>query len=146
MKKKFFRTNVAGLLFNESGKVLLCQRSRSKRFLPELWHVPGGRVEEDESFEQAITREFSEELSLSVQKTTRLNTTFIYQDEQESCTRFLLVEATGKPRLNDENQALRFLSEEDIPNYIQDRSLEPTLQAIAEARRYREKLASIILP
>lgn len=54
-----YRKNVAGLILNEQGKVLLVV---SGRFKGRSWQIPQGGVELGESPQKAIIREMSEEL------------------------------------------------------------------------------------
>jgi len=54
---------VAGIIVNQEGKILLTQRPQGKSFAG-LWEFPGGKIEENESPEQALVRELSEELAL----------------------------------------------------------------------------------
>jgi len=56
---------VGAMLENEPGKYLITQRSK-KSSLPMLWEFPGGRVQGDESDEEALARELKERLALDV--------------------------------------------------------------------------------
>lgn len=57
---------VAALIWNEEGRVLICQRPAHKaRAL--LWEFPGGKVEKGESREDALMRECREELAVTLQ-------------------------------------------------------------------------------
>jgi len=47
------------------GNILATQRSMSMS-LPLKWEFPGGKVESGETYEQAIIREISEELSINI--------------------------------------------------------------------------------
>jgi A/G-specific adenine glycosylase len=60
-----------GVLFNEAGHVLIQQRPDTG-LLPNLWEFPGGKQEEGETLEQALTREWLEELNLHVTATEPL--------------------------------------------------------------------------
>jgi 8-oxo-dGTP diphosphatase len=49
------------------GKVLIIRRKHKSEEVPDLlWAFPGGKVEPDESFEQAVHREASEETGLTI--------------------------------------------------------------------------------
>jgi len=47
----------------KDGQVLACQRRRDARY-PLKWEFPGGKIEEDETPEEALIRELREELSI----------------------------------------------------------------------------------
>ena len=53
----------AGLVRDERGRVLICQRTGK---LSGLWEFPGGKREAGESFEACLARELVEELELVV--------------------------------------------------------------------------------
>ena len=56
---------VVGALLR-GGRVLLGHRSRSKRAYPDIWDLPGGHMEADESELGALTRELHEELGVQI--------------------------------------------------------------------------------
>ncbi|GMU62865.1 MAG: hypothetical protein AMXMBFR34_46280 [Myxococcaceae bacterium] len=53
------------MLEREPGRYLITQRQKAAS-LPLLWEFPGGRVNEGEGDEQALTRELKERLGLDV--------------------------------------------------------------------------------
>lgn len=55
----------AAALMNPQGEILLAQRPQGKR-LAGKWEFPGGKVEKDESPEEALARELQEELGIIV--------------------------------------------------------------------------------
>lgn len=55
-----------GVLLNGNGEVLIALRPVQSH-QGGLWEFPGGKVEAGESVEQALNREFEEELGISVQ-------------------------------------------------------------------------------
>jgi mutator protein MutT len=57
--------DVVAAVIRQNGKVLICQRPLEKRH-GGLWEFPGGKVEPDESFVEAVRRELGEELGVSV--------------------------------------------------------------------------------
>lgn len=56
---------VGAMLQNREGRYLITQR-RPEGSLPLLWEFPGGRVEANESPEQALARELREDLGIDV--------------------------------------------------------------------------------
>ena len=55
---------VGGIIFKDN-KILLCQRGPG-RSLENFWEFPGGKIENGESADQALTRELKEELNLPI--------------------------------------------------------------------------------
>jgi len=56
---------VCGVIHDEAGRVLACQRPAGKQ-LAGKWEFPGGKMEEGESPELALQRELQEELGIAV--------------------------------------------------------------------------------
>ncbi len=55
----------AGVIYDEEGRILLCQRGEG-RANAHLWEFPGGKRERGESAQACLVRELQEELSLPV--------------------------------------------------------------------------------
>ena len=55
----------AGVIWNDSGQVLIAQRP-ANGLLGGLWEFPGGKQESGESLEQCLQRELQEELAIQV--------------------------------------------------------------------------------
>ena len=62
---------VVGVLLNDNQQVLIALRPVQSH-QGGLWEFPGGKVEEGESVEYALNREFEEELGISVLACTEL--------------------------------------------------------------------------
>ena len=60
-----FQVIGVGVVLNDAGQVLIDQRL-NEGLLGGLWEFPGGKVEPQESLEQALTRELYEELGINV--------------------------------------------------------------------------------
>ena len=55
------------LLADEGGKVLILKRSTDCKTNPGKWELPGGKVNQDESFDHALLREVYEETNLKIE-------------------------------------------------------------------------------
>jgi 8-oxo-dGTP diphosphatase len=60
------RAQVVAALLRDGNRVLLCHRSASRRWYPNVWDLPGGHVEDGESPRTALVRELREELGITV--------------------------------------------------------------------------------
>ncbi|MGC6425872.1 MAG: NUDIX domain-containing protein [Akkermansiaceae bacterium] len=58
---KIYRSNVAALLANSRGQILVCERFKN----PNSWQFPQGGVDEGEDLELALQREVEEEVGLA---------------------------------------------------------------------------------
>lgn len=54
------------LLSDQDGKVLILKRSTESKTNPGKWELPGGKVNQEESFDQALIREVYEETNLKI--------------------------------------------------------------------------------
>jgi len=58
-------TNVVAAIIKKNNFYLIVQRNR-KKHLGLKWEFPGGKVDNNESFEQALSREIKEELNIEI--------------------------------------------------------------------------------
>lgn len=61
-----FGLSVRVLLTDKDGKVLILKRSTDSKTNPGKWELPGGKVDQGESFDQALIREVYEETNLKI--------------------------------------------------------------------------------
>lgn len=140
--KNFQRINVAAVIINDSNEFLICKRGNQKKFLPGIWHFPGGKIEKNESNEDALKRELFEELGIKkFTKISNLNVTHDYPVREENHrTYFFFCETSDIPYLNnEENDEIKFVSLENLTKYINDRSKKSVLLAAKKALNENEK-------
>jgi 8-oxo-dGTP diphosphatase len=61
-----FGLSVRVLLKDEDDKILILKRSTDSKTNPGKWELPGGKVDQKESFDQALIREVYEETQLKI--------------------------------------------------------------------------------
>jgi 8-oxo-dGTP diphosphatase len=66
MINNVFGLAVRVLLSDENGKILILKRSTNSKTNPGKWELPGGKVDQGESFDQALIREVYEETNLKI--------------------------------------------------------------------------------
>ena len=109
---------VAVALVDPDGRVLIAQRPEG-RSLAGLWEFPGGKLEQDETPEQALIRELAEELGIDVEQSCLAPLTFASHAYEGFhllmplyvCRRW---EGLVQPR---EGQALKWVFAKDLRNY-----------------------------
>ena len=57
--------DVVAAIIKKDGLYLIVQRNRDK-YMGLRWEFPGGKVEPDETFQEALSREIEEELSIQI--------------------------------------------------------------------------------
>lgn len=94
---------VAGILINSNNDVLISQRLSSQPW-PYYWEFPGGKVEENESLEQCLFRELSEEIDINPVSYSEWITREFLQDGQIiKITFFKITKWTGSIRKKEVN-------------------------------------------
>jgi 8-oxo-dGTP diphosphatase len=98
---------VAGILHDSEDRVLIAQRPPGKH-MAGGWEFPGGKLHAGESAEEALVREFREELGVEIADLERFMTIdHEYPDRRVVMETFLVRRCQGAPR-GREGQALRW--------------------------------------
>lgn len=114
------RYNIAAVIFDSYGRVLLCKRSMEKKIAPGKWRMPGGGIEKGETSFQAIKRELLEELSVAVVSFAETSVIHTYQvGEKWHQTQFAYVQIDGQCILNEENDNFVYVEIERIGDYVE---------------------------
>jgi ADP-ribose pyrophosphatase YjhB (NUDIX family) len=97
-----FMVSVAGVIFDDTGKILL---QRHRHWIPDVWGLPGGIVQRDETLEAALAREVLEESNLRVMDVEMLRVESRYR---------LRIEVYFRARLDSQPQTLKIQKQEVI--------------------------------
>ena len=98
------------IILDDSSRVLLCHRTDR-----DMWNLPGGRVETNESPWDAVIREVTEEVGLVV-RVERLLGVYAVPTRASLVLNFLCVPIGGSIRLSDEADAIEWFGIPDIPS------------------------------
>ena len=104
-----FSIGVFAIIFDEEGRVLLCHRNDY-----DLWNLPGGGLEADETPSDAVTREVLEETGLEVD-VDRLTGVYTKVGKNEMVFSFLCHITGGHLKTTNEADKVEFFSVEEIP-------------------------------
>jgi 8-oxo-dGTP diphosphatase len=110
------QTVVAAVIRDANGHVLLTKRPPGSH-MGGLWEFPGGKVEDCEAPQDALTRELHEELGLEI----RVEQPITFAVHEEPGLRILLLFfaariVAGEPR-GREGQAVRWVPATELPSY-----------------------------
>ncbi|MEO1553294.1 MAG: (deoxy)nucleoside triphosphate pyrophosphohydrolase [Pseudomonadota bacterium] len=122
---------VAAALFDSDGRILLAQRPEGKS-MAGLWEFPGGKIEQNERPEQALTRELEEELSITVSEPDLYPLTFAshaYESFHLLMPLYGLRRWMGTPRPT-EGQKLAWVAPEDLCTYPAPAADIPLFEAL----------------
>lgn len=123
---------VACALIDADNRILLAQRPVGKS-LAGLWEFPGGKLEQGETPEQALIRELSEELSITVKQDCLSPLTFAshtYEKFHLLMPLYICRRYQGIPR-GAEGQNLKWVKAADLDQYPMpdaDKPLVPILK------------------
>jgi 8-oxo-dGTP diphosphatase len=109
---------VAGVL-RRSRKILLCHRRADRSHYPEVWDLPGGRVEPGETLVETLRRELAEELGI-IARPSQTTPWVTLTDDTLQLHIFVIDDWTGKPANNapDEHDEIRWVSRDEWGDLI----------------------------
>ena len=122
---------IKAILENSNGEILLCYSNND-------YHLPGGHLEEGESYEECLVREIKEETGIDIEKKERnpyLRITYFNKDYPSTGTNtknianYYVVNHELVPNLNNINLTeeeiehgfeLRYIKKEDVLKVLED--------------------------
>ena len=109
-------TQVAAALIWQGDRFMICRRPANKGNAL-LWEFVGGRVEQDETKEQALLRECKEELNITLNVgDIFMEVVHEYPDITVHLTLFNATMAEGVPQKLEHND-IKWITPAEIPNY-----------------------------
>ena len=118
-----------GVILGADGQILLAKRP-DHLHMGGRWEFPGGKVEDNETIQQAMTRELKEELDIEVKSMEPLiEVRHDYGDKQVFLDTWFVTEFSGK-ELGLEGQELAWVPASDLANYHFPDANQPIVEAV----------------
>ena len=123
---------VVGIIRNAQGQLLISKRPANK-MLGGLWEFPGGKMEADETPEQALHREVWEELGIRVQILRELKTLrHTYSHFKIQLKAYLCLHTEGTPQAHSSDD-IRWIQKSEVLQYPFPKANRLLTQALLEA-------------
>ena len=110
---------MGALLEDGEGRILLAQRPKDKP-MPFLWEFPGGKIEADETPEEALVRELREEIDVIISPSTLNPLTFVsmaYSHFHIVLLGYHCLEWVGDPSPQEGQGGLKWVMPMDLGQY-----------------------------
>ena len=108
--------DVVAAVIKKNNKYFIAQRNRHKHFAFH-WEFPGGKVDNDESFEQALKREIYEELSINIKIKKKITSEKYKDDKIDVEVHYFLCELTDEDIILSEHEDMKWLLKKDLLNF-----------------------------
>ena len=107
---------VAAVIRDNEGKILIAQRNFMKS-QGGLWEFPGGKIEQNETREQAIIREIKEEMDIDIQVERYINEkVFNYPDKSINLIALECKKISGEIKLI-EHEDVKWVKKNDLRKF-----------------------------
>ena len=123
---------VAGIIFNQDKSQVFITKRPDDKHKGGFWEFPGGKVEEGETIEQAMTRELDEEIGIKVTEQSLFeNLEFDYTDKSLKFD-FILVTDFEEQPYGKEGQQGEWVRLESLNQYAFPEANVPILERVVK--------------
>ena len=122
---------VAGIL--QKDEQFMIARRAPHKVMPGKWEFPGGKVEPNESFPDALRREFSEEFNLDVEVGHEIGRVIHHYDDVVIELTAYLITSTSEVIGSSDHDQIIWASLKDLNSYDLADADRPILQFLNEA-------------
>ena len=108
--------DVVAAIIKKDNLYLIAQRNKNK-YMGLTWEFPGGKVESNETFHEALSREIQEELNIQINVHKKIAEEKYIDDQIDIILHYYLCsEKSGTIRLN-EHENIAWVAKEDFDKY-----------------------------
>ncbi len=108
--------DVVAAVIKKDNKYFIAQRNRQKHFA-YYWEFPGGKVDYDESFENALKREINEELSINIKIYHKITSQKHKDEKINVVVHYFLCEALNTNIILSEHEEMKWVYRQELLNY-----------------------------
>ena len=109
-------THVVAAIIKKDNHYLIAKRNRDK-YMGLKWEFPGGKVEESETFEEALSREILEELNVSIDIHNKIAEEKYEDNEINIVLHYFICTLNKGDLLLSEHEAIEWVAKEDFDHY-----------------------------
>jgi len=118
-------------VIQSNNKYLLLRRSPNSKFFADLWDLPGGKLEKDETLEQCIKRETQEETSFIVEPIEKIGDHTCNENNRSLHFNFFSVNVLSSDlKLSDDHTDYKWVYKEELGNM----NLTPVVKIFFETK------------
>ena len=108
--------NVVAAVIKKDNKYLIAQRNRDKHFA-FYWEFPGGKVNNNESFENALKREILEELSINIKINNKISSERFRDEKINVEVHYFLCEKLDEEIILSEHEDMKWVFKKNLLNF-----------------------------
>ena len=108
--------DVVAAIIKKDDCYLLAKRNKEK-YMGLKWEFPGGKVEKDESFEEALSREILEELNVNIEIHNKVAEERYQDDEINIVLHYYMCSLIDTDIVLSEHEAVEWVKKQDFLNY-----------------------------
>ena len=108
--------DVVAAVIKKNNKYFIAQRNRNKHF-PYHYEFPGGKVENNENFENALKREIYEELSINIEIIKKIASEKYTDDKIDVEVHYFLCESQNDKIILSEHEDMKWVQKNHILKY-----------------------------
>lgn len=127
-----------GIVIIKNGKILIVRRAAND-FLGGNYELPGGGVDEGESFYEAVKREVLEETGLAVEAIVGVFDGFDYSTDKKPKVRqtnFIVEVKPGEVRLSDEHDDYKWIKLVEVDNFNMTQEIKTSIRKVAKGMAF----------
>jgi mutator protein MutT len=141
MFQKPFGLAIRAVILNKNGRCLLLRRSSNNKTNVEKWEFPGGKIEPNENFTEALHREVAEEVGSKISIGRAVG--FAWTELPKVNVVQIIMEArlkSGKVRLSQEHDDYAWVNHKELSKFDLLEDFKPFARMYSRLSEKRAKL------